>query len=221
MRAVNDKTGAQNESINRYPIATDTAVKEGQVVKLTEGKVVLAVAAETSPILGVAKENHSGAADTLNQRSNGLEILVSDSPTAVYESPAPRITATGGTTTTIVASALATFADDDFNGGYAKLVTKGASSANTDPVGKVYPITDFVASTKTMTIDTAGGAVTANDVFEIYPPIGFAKGNFDSGIAKLVLTATAALPVKVVDYNTDKGMVYHMAALHEFGNKKA
>lgn len=221
MKVVNDKSGSQIESINRYAIGTTTDIKEGQVVKLSANLVVAAAADETGAILGVAKENHPGTADTLNIRGNGKEILVSDSPTAVLESPAPKLTASGGSTTTIVASTLASLADDDFNGGFAKLVSKVSTSTNTDPVGTVYTISDFVAGTKTFTINTAGGAVTSGDIFEIYPPVGFAKGNFDSGITKLILTATAALPVKIVDYNTDKGTVYHMASLHENGNKKA
>lgn len=217
----NDITGSQIESIREYEIATTTAVAIGQVVKLSANNVVLAAADETGAILGIAKENHPGTADTLNIRGNGKKILVSDSPTAVMESAAPRLTASGGSTTTIVASTLASLADDDFNGGFAKLVSKGASSTNTDPVNTVYTISDFVASTKTFTINTAGGAVTSGDIFEIYPPVGFAKGNFDSGISKLILTATAALPVKITGADIDKGLVLHMASLHENGNKKA
>ncbi len=215
-----DTTGSQVMACREYDIASATAVAEGQFVKLSSGKVVLAAVGETGAILGIAAENHPGTADAFNLRANGTKIKVWDSPAAAYETVAPRATATSGSTTTMAATGLATFADSDFVGGYFKLVSKGASSANTDPVGTVYPITGFTASTKLFTTTkTAGGAHTAGDVFEIYPPIGFAKGNLDSGIGKYDLTATASLSVRTAATDPAKGTVTLEATLHAHGNK--
>lgn len=222
MRPSYDVTGSQVTGIKEYDIAAATAVSIDQVVKLSGGKVVLAAVGETGPILGTAVESHPGTADTLNIRSNGLRIKVYDSPTQVFEGVAPQVTATGGSTTTFVASTVAGFADSDFVGGKMKLITKGATSTITDPLGTVYPITGSTAATGTFTTtQTITGGVTAGDIFAIFPPVGFQKGNLDAGIAKLVLTASAALPIRVSNFDTDKNVIFHDAALHEHGNKKA
>ena len=218
-----DLTGSQVLALREFPIAAATDIDEGCIVKLATNLVVKAAATETGAILGIAAENHGGSADAFNTRANGTKILVYCSPSAAYEGAAVVLTASGGSTTTIVASTLADFgaADDVFNGGYAKLASKGASSTNTDAVGTIYGISDFDASEKTFTINAAGGAVTAADTFEIYPPIGFVGGNFNANISDVVLTATAALPIKVVGWDVDAGKVFYAATLHEFGNKKA
>ena len=213
---------ASMSSEKDYPIAAATDIREGQVVKLSGGLVVLAAAGETGAILGVAKENHTGTADAFNPRNNGTLIRVLDGPMTVYEAPAPRVTATSGSTTTMAATGVASMADDDFNGGYMKLVSKGASSANTDPVGTVYPITDYTNTGRVFTTTkTAGGAHTAGDIFEIYPPNGFQKGNFDSGISKLILSTSAALAVKSYGEDLDRGVTFHVAALHQNANKQS
>lgn len=222
MKVSYDISGSQITGMNEYDIATSTAVSYGQVVKLTTGKVVLATAGETSPILGIAAEDHSGSADALNPRANGTRIKVFDAPTAIYECAAPQVTATGGSTTTFVASTVSGFSDDDFKGGYMKLITKGASSVITDPVGTVYPVTGSTAVSGTFTTTTTiTGGCTAGDIFAIFPPIMFQKGNFDSGIAKLVLTASAALPVRVSKTDTDRNRIYFEPALHLLGNKNS
>ena len=221
MRPSFDATGSQVQAQRDYQIATGTAIAQDQIVKLTGGKVVLAVAGETSPILGTAAESHTGVADTLNNRSAGLVIRVNDSPTQVFEYAAPQATATGGSTTTFVASTVAGFADSDFVGGYLKLISKGASSTNVDSIGTIYPITGSTAATGTFTIATITGAFTAGDVCAIFPPVGFQKGNLDSGISKLVLTASATLPIRVAGQDLSRNVVFADVALHEHGNKKA
>jgi hypothetical protein len=222
MKVINDKSGSQVESVQEYEIATGTAVVEGQCVKLTDAKVVLVVAGETSPILGVAKESHSGSADGFNIRSNGLKILVSDSPTAIYECSAPKVTATSGSTTTFVSTAISgTYGTDAFKGGKLKVISKVAGSTNTDAIGTIYDITASHTSNGTITFATIAGAVTAGDIMQVFPPVGFALGNFDSTFIKLVLTGSAAMPIRSIGYNTDVGTIKFEASLHEFGNKKA
>jgi hypothetical protein len=221
MRPSFDAIGSQVQAQRDYQIASGTVVAQDQIVKLTGGKVVLAVAGETSPILGTAAESHSGVADTLNAKSNGLTIRVNDSPTQVFEYAAPQVTATGGTTTTFVASAVAGFADSDFVGGFLKLISKGGASTNVDSIGTVYPITGSTAATGTFTIAAIAGAFSVGDVCAVFPPVGFQKGNLDAGISKLVLTASAALPIRVSGSDLSRNMIFAEASLHEHGNKKA
>jgi hypothetical protein len=213
---------ASMSSQKDYNIAAATDIKQGQLVKLVGGLVVPVVVGETAAILGVAEENHTGTQDTFNVRNNGTSIRVSDSPQTVFEAPAPRVTATSGSTTTMAATAIVALADDDFNGGFFKLVSKVAASTNTDSIGTVYPITDYTAATKLFTTTkTAGGTHTAGDVFEIYPPTGFGKGNFDATLSKLVLTATAALPIRSYGEDIERGVTYHIPSLHVNGSKQS
>jgi len=211
---------ASMSSEKSYQIPATTDIEEGQVVKLAAGKVVLAVVGETAAILGVAKENHTGVQDAFNVRNNGLAISVLDGPSTIFEAAAPQATATSGSATTMAATGLAVFADDDFNGGYIKLITKAAASANTDALGTVYPITDFTAATKLFTVAT-GATHTAGDVYEIYAPVGFQKGNLDATISKVVLTTNADIPFRAYGEDLDRGVQYYTAALHLNANKQA
>lgn len=223
----NKITGNMEHPASDYPIATATAVAPFQVVTITAGLVVLQAANGTGAILGVAAESHSGSASAINPRENGTVISVWDNPADIFICEAPEVTATGGSTTTIISTNIAAedstnkFVDDDFNAGFAKLTYKGASSTNTDPVGTVYTISDYDTSDRTFTINTAGGAVTSGDKFKFFPPIGFAKGNLDSGIANLVLSDSAAIPFRVVGHDTAREKLLLFPTLHVFGNKNS
>lgn len=224
MKPIYDVTGSQVTGMKEYDIAAATNVALNTAVKLTAGKVVQAAVGETAAILGSTAEIHTGSADPFNPRNNGLKIKVFDSPSQIFETSAPRLTATGGTATTLIVNdaTLAALADDDFNGGFMKLISKAAASTNTDPVGTVYPITDFTAATKTFTTtQTAGGAITVGDVFAIFPPVGFQKGNLDATFTKYDLSATATLAIKTSGRNIDKNKVYVEAALHQNANKQS
>lgn len=219
-KVIYDGTGSQVMAAREYDIAAATNIAEGSYVKLSAGKVINVVVGETTAILGVAAENHGGSADAFNLRANGLKIKVYDSPAAISEFVAPRATATSGSATTMAATGLATFVDNDFQGGYIKLVSKLATSTNTDPIGKVYPVTASTAATKLFTV-ASGQTHNTGDIYEIYPPVGFAKGNFDATFQKYDLTATAALPIKVANVDTAKGTIQVEAALHAHGNKQS
>lgn len=219
MRPYQNAAAGVTLSVREYDIAKTTVIARGQVVCLTDGLVTAAAAAQTGRILGVAAESHSGAEDALNPRENGGKLLVWDSPMMIMRCDAPVMAATGGSATTFVSTELATFADDDFNGGYIKLLEKGASSTNTDEIGAVRRITDFAASTKTLTVES-GGTVCAGDQYTIFPPLGFAKGNLDAGMQKLVLTATAALALKVVQSDRETGEIGMLAAQHFLGTEE-
>lgn len=207
--------GAVLKSAREYDIAPDTQIKAGQVVKLTAGLVVAAAAGETGALLGVAAEQHTGADDALNPRSHGKKIMVWDDPDLVMQCRAPEIEVTSGTATTIVASGIATFANDDFNGGYVKLISKAEDSTNTDEIGHVRRITDFVAADKSFTLED-GGTPAAGDVYAVFPPIGFAKGNLNDTRTGLVLTATASLSLKVMGHDHDLGKINLIPGKHVF-----
>ena len=218
----NNASGGPILSERSYPIAKATEVSVGQVVKLSVGKVVPVTASDTSAILGIAAETHTGAEDALNPRSNGEEIMVYDGPDLVFSCKAPTITVKSGTATTIVADSdggIAAFAADDFNGGLLQLVSLAASSTNTDVVGQIRKVSDFAdaSGTETFTVDSAGTAA-AGDVYRVYPPIGFAKGGYDSKACRYVLSGAASLGVKVVGWDKEHGLLLMMAKKHSLGN---
>lgn len=221
MRFYQKADGGVLVSEREYDIAGSTAISKGQVVKLSAGLVAAASATENGKILGVAAENHSGSADALDPRSNGTKIRVIDCPNAIFECSVPTITATGGSAATVTAGTLAAFSADDFNGGYLKLIAKASDSTNTDPIGTVKRIEDY-AYNSTGTVSTftvaSGSAACAGDVFELYPPLGFAKGSYDSGIQRLILTSAAsALTMKVVGRSETQGLIRLMPTTHFLG----
>ena len=199
-----------------YDIDPDTVIIAGQVVVLKAGKVEAASEAQTGAILGVAAETHPGRNDAIDPRANGNEILVYDSPNMIMRCKAPTMAATGGSATTFVCTSMAAFADNDFKGGYIRLVEKGEESTNEDAIGQIREITASAGTSKTLTVES-GGAICAGDVYEIYPPLGFAKGNLDKEKAGLSLAATAALVLKVV-INRRNGFIGLMAASHALTN---
>lgn len=202
-----------------YPIAYDTAVSKGQVVKLSGALVVTAGASETGAVLGVAAENHPGAADVLDKRSNGTDILVWDNPELISECPVSVITAAGGSATTVVPAGgdvASAVADDGYNGGVLVLIAKAAGSTNTDPIGKRIAITDYTKS-GTVIAKASGGAPAAGDKYEMYPAVGSTICGLDSGRANLVVSATGATALRVIGHDYDRHMIRVMAVKHALG----
>lgn len=224
MRAIQNAGGHVGLTARSYPVEGKTAISAGQVVKLKDGLVVAAVAAEKDPILGIAAENHPGVADCLNLRANGQEILVYDNPALIFECPVPTVkAASGGSGTTIKATTgniAADVADDAFNGGVLVLVEKANQSKNTDPIGTVIRVTDYAKDGLTFT-KASGGTPNEGDVYEVYPPLYFTAGGLDTGAAKLVLTATGAESVMVVGHDRERHMIRCMAAIHALNGKEA
>ena len=79
------------------------------------------------------------------------------------------ILATGGSATTIVDTNTQYTSDDSLLGGTA-IVVRDAGGAGASPEGKFARITDFVASTKTFTIDTVTDAVASGDAVLLATP---------------------------------------------------
>ena len=219
MKIFQKADGGVLKSARNYPIAYNTAIKAGQIVKLSAGLVVSAIQKETGAILGVALENH-GTADTLDPRATGEEILVCDAPDGIFKCAAPVFEATGGSATTVTTDDLGAFSADDFNGGMLVLIEKGSGSTNTDNIGKAKRITDY-AYTSTGTVSTftvASGATACNgDKYALLPPIGFAKGQLNSTLDALNLADTASISLKVVGYDAETLEVCMMAKTHALG----
>ena len=213
MNPKNNASGGAILSVRAYPIDPATEILVGQVVKLSGGKVVPAAADESGAILGIANESHMGVEDALNIRANGDEILVADGPDMIYACPAPVVTATGGSTTTVVTTGLGDFAAADLTGGHIQLTKLAAGSTNVDGVGTTKAIENF--SSGTFTVTEGMGAAANGDQFAIYPPIGFAKGNLtETGLS---LAETDALSLKVVGHDLGTKQIFLMAKKHVLG----
>ena len=211
--------GSVLQTARNYPIDATTEIQAGAVVKLSGGKVVLAAAAETGGILGIAAEFHSGKEDALNLRANGKWILVCDNPTLIFECAAPMIKAASGSATTIVPATGdvdASAADDAFNNAVLVLRRKAASSTNTDAVGTQIVVTDY-AKTGTVMTKASGGAPGAGDVYEVYPVIGAAIGGVASlGDKRLGITlkTVGATKLRCIGHDYERGAIKLMAIGH-------
>ena len=97
-----------------YEMTPSLAVKKGDMLVLTNGKVALAAAKATN-VLGVAAETKTAHATTRT------DILVYDNPFNLYDCSCSDMqdkTCTGGTTTTLVAQMDNHDTDDDHKGGF-------------------------------------------------------------------------------------------------------
>lgn len=211
--------GSVLQTARNYPIDATTEIQAGAVVKLSGGKVVLAAAAETGGILGIAAEFHSGKEDALNLRANGEWIRVCDNPTLIFECAAPMIKAASGSATTIVpetGDVDAAAADDAFNNAVLVLRRKAASSTNTDAVGTQIVVTDY-AKTGTVMTKASGGVPGAGDVYQVYPVIGAAIGGVASlGDKRLGITlkTVGATKLRCIGHDYERGAIKLMAIGH-------
>ena len=211
--------GSVLQTARNYPIDATTEIQAGAVVKLSAGKVVLAAAAETGGILGIAAEFHSGKEDALNLRANGEWIRVCDNPTLILECAAPTIKAASGSATTIVpetGDVDASAADDAFNNAVLVLKSKAASSTNTDALGTQIVVTDY-AKTGTVMTKASGGVPGAGDVYQVYPVIGAAIGGVASlGDKRLGITlkTVGATKLRCIGHDYERGTIKLMAIGH-------
>ena len=216
MRPIQNAGGHVGLNARNYPIAGDTAVAAGQVVKLSAGRVVSAAAAENGAVLGIAAENHPGVADVLNMRADGTEILVYDNPGLLFECPAPRIAAQSGTATTVSAKTgelAASVADGGYTDSVLQLRAKAAASANPDSLGQCYRVTGYT-KTGSVLARESGGVPSAGDEFALYPAIGSTVGALDEARQKLIVSATGASSIRVIGHDYDRGMIRCMAVKH-------
>lgn len=214
MKVYQNINGGAINSKREYDINPATKIHAGQVVDLQNGQVVAHAVAGTGAVLGVAAEYHGGTPDALDPRSDGPKISVWDGPGQVFSCPAPKLVAQAGGSATTVKAAVAGAASV-YVGGWLKLVKKAEGSGNTDAVGTARRITAFATAdgVGTFTLST-GGVPAAGDEYVLFPPTGFAGGNLDADGQKIVLTATAALPLRVVGRIEETDEITVMAAKH-------
>lgn len=212
-----DLSNASNPIIRSFPIAAATAIELGEVVKLSGGFVVaVGDTDQDDPYLGVAAQPHDGSSDG----QKGTAIQVYCSPSAVFKcTPAVISTADSGNGTTWVDGELvagAGYADDLLNGGNLKLSEKAVASTLTDPIGKLYAITDFAVATGTCTGVFAGN-VSAGDKAVILPPVGTKGWDLNSDGTNVDLKANGGESIVIVDVDTVTEEVYFKLRLHQFG----
>lgn len=222
-----DLAGIDYPVIREFDIATGTVIELGEVVimNLATGLVTaVGDVDQDDPVLGVAAEAHTGAADTMNPRSNGLKIKVFCSPTAVYKcKPGTISTCDSGTTTNWVDGELvagAGFANDSFSGGFLKIVSKAAASTLTLPVGWIGRIADFTVAAGTVIMEAAAltGAPVAGDTALLLPPPVSLGWDLNSDGTNLDIKANGGETIRIVDVDPVTEYVYFMFRLHQLGN---
>lgn len=185
--------GSDKPMYRRFRIATDTVIERGEFVQQSEG-LIIAMADDTSPSLGIAKDPHDGSSDG----QTGLFIDVYCSPDAVFRCvPQSLGTAEAGSGANTIVDASYSGADNVFNGGYVKCV----DCANIAD-GTVIRITDFVTATGTFT--TASGTFATDDTFLVFPPEGAILCALDSDGTNLSLTTMDGEIFTVVEIDPDK-----------------
>jgi len=125
-----------------YELTPNTAFSKGDMVVLTDGKVAKA-AANAANVLGVMAESITAADNPTAGITYGK---VYDNPFNIYRcsfADQTDSTATGGTTTTLIDSGLATSNDDYWNG--ALLYVYAGTNA-----GCIRTVTDYVGGTDTL-----------------------------------------------------------------------
>jgi len=128
-----------------YELTPNTAFSRGDMVVLTAGKVAKAAANATN-VLGVMAESFTTATNPSGKTTKGK---VYDNPFNIYKcSFADHLdsTATGGTTTTLVDTALTTSTDDDWNGALL-YIYEGAAA------GSLRTVKDYTGSSDTLTVE--------------------------------------------------------------------
>lgn len=129
---------------HNYELTPGTAFSKGDVVVLTAGRVAKAAANATN-VLGVMAESVTAANNPSNATTFGL---VYDNPYDVFRctfADHRDAAATGGTTTTLIDTALPTLADNDWNG--ALLYVYAGPAA-----GSLRTVAGYTGATDTLTV---------------------------------------------------------------------
>ena len=217
-----DLSGNKTPQLLELPIATNTVIEFGEMVKFTPGTGVEAVAGTDfdDPAIGVAMEPHNG---TSAGRQSGTKIKVSVSPTAVYKLvPSVAITATGGSTTTFVDSSLLPATNDYFNDGAIKIVSCAADSSLN---GKIVKISDYTGSGGTITLaETLSATIASGDTAYLCPgPYAVTAYGWDlnSDGTDINFESSGGESLQIVDVDPDTFNIFVKLRLHQFGDDAA
>jgi hypothetical protein len=208
-----DLTGGNTPAVLPFDIATGTVIEAGEVVQLSEAKVI-ATSGDVTAVLGVSKDPHDGVTD--GQKGLVLDVYVS--PTAVFRCvPATLFTASAASgANTIKCTALAGLENDVLNGGFVKIVACAVAAH----IGQVIRITDFVKIDGVIT--AAGTFAETTTTFLVFPPVGATTFALNSDGTNLDLADDAGTIVTIVATDPTKDeSIDVMFSEHTFANAKA
>lgn len=199
-----NSTGSASLCIKEFEVQTDCDLKKGTVLVLSEGKATVATDSATE-ILGVLAEDYKVESDEFNYRNGSGLVRVIVSPGAIYREDAIEAPLTeAGTDTSITISGLTMpSAQNAFRGGYVKLVSKDASSTNSDEVGSTRKIT--ASSGNVLTLEN-GGKACIGDVYAILPPASFSHLALCDGATGYTFAAEANSTVRLTRCDKDLGI---------------
>lgn len=161
-------TGANQPVIREFDIDNDLCVNQGEVVCIKDSKITTQTKGTLS--LGVCAETHTGQKDLLNTRANGNKVRVIVGSDSAYEAKSPMLSASLGTSTTLVCEAKGLCASVM---GTVKLIRKADGSQNTDSIGTERRILSVAISDNTATITLEeGGVISTGDEYVLIPDIG-------------------------------------------------
>lgn len=195
------------------PVAKTAKIEKGQIVKISAGK---AVCGSTGAFAGVANETHTGEYDTFNPRNDKDLINVIISPNAIYatDCPALEFAVTASDTKSATFPGSANYDENDVVGGELIMLSKSASSGNTDGVGSVRKITAYVKASKTLTLSD-GGKISAGDKYAFAPPAGFKKLAADSNCSTVKLS-DAAGDFTVIGADAENAQIHVVCTNNQF-----
>lgn len=196
-----NSTGSASLCIKEFEVATDCDLKKGTVLTLSEGAARVATDSATE-ILGVLAEDYKVKCDEFNHRNGKGQVRVIVSPGAIYRESALTVTlAEAGDESSITVNGYTMpSVQNAFLGGYVKLISKGASSTNTDDVGSLRKITASNGTTLTL---EEGGRACIGDVYAILPPASFSYLALCDGAESYTFASSASETVKLTRCDKD------------------
>ena len=186
--------------IKEFDIAANVKARSGQVVRVSGDGYISKDA--LGGCIGVAAEDHTGEKDILNERNNGTKLRIDITKDAVYSVDAVKVSATGGSETTMVCSSA--LVKGNLSGAKLVLVQKGENSENTDSVGSVRKVQNVSVSGEVATAYIENGSkICAGDVYAVMPVCGFKGCVSDDGEGFAFASDDIVTDLYVVNYNTD------------------
>ena len=192
--------GANTPVIREFDIDSTENIEKGQAVNISTDSIISVGA--IGGCIGIAAETHTGEKDILNERNDGTKIRIDITRNGVYSVPAPKFTATSGSTTTFVCNSEGV--TTNLANSVLVLVSKGENSENTDSVGSVREIQSVSVSgtVATLTVES-GSTISEGDVYAVMPVYGFTGYVGDDGKSFSCAMKSNVTKLYVVNRNTD------------------
>lgn len=206
-----DLGGTTFPIIQAFDILDATAIKKGELVRLTDGYIVPAGTDYTTPYTGVAVFDKA-ASDGV------LRMKVYTSPTAVFKCD-PILTTVSASPSATVWTDTVTLLDttaNDGKGGKLKIKALAAGATGTYPPNKIIPLTASATGTLTGSFP---GSTTVGDTALFFPPINKlgATATANNGIG-IVWASTTGTALRVIDHDLENNKVLVQLKLHGYAN---